>query len=212
MPYQREGSTKISEHWVRSPLLQVNRSCAVCHPYGDDELKGRVLAIQDRHYALLDRTGKAAAEMIDAIVAVRKPHDEKNRAAAESKAREAMAANADFAKLSAADQEKRLKAETKANLLAMWHAEVEKDAKLKQLGELQRAAQWRLDFIAAENSMGFHAPQEMARVLGESIDLSRQAEIQAVALMGGKLPQPLPPAPIPAPPVPATAQGSAPAR
>ena len=31
-------------------------------------------------------------------------------------------------------------------------------------------AQWRLDFVAAENSMGFHAPQEMARILGEAID------------------------------------------
>src|SRR5712692_276292 len=43
--------------------------------------------------------------------------------------------------------------------------------KLKELGELQRAAQWRLDFIAAKNSMGFHASQEMARILGDSIDL-----------------------------------------
>jgi len=33
--------------------------------------------------------------------------------------------------------------------------------------------------VAAENSMGFHAPQEMARILGESIDLSRQAQILA---------------------------------
>jgi nitrite reductase (cytochrome c-552) len=200
MPYQREGSAKVSDHWVRSPLLQVNRSCASCHPYGDDELKGRVLAIQDRHYALLDRAGKAAAEMIDAIVAVRKPHDEKNWPAAEVKARAALAKNPEFARLPQADQEKRVQAETKANLLALWNAEVAKDPKLKQLGDLQRAAQWRLDFIAAENSMGFHAPQEMARILGESIDLSRQAEIQAVALTGGNLPPALPPAPLPGPP------------
>ncbi len=32
--------------------------------------------------------------------------------------------------------------------------------------ELQRKAQWRLDFVAAENSMGFHAPAEAARILG----------------------------------------------
>jgi nitrite reductase (cytochrome c-552) len=188
MPYQREGSVKISEHWVRSPLLQVNRSCAVCHPYGDDEIKGRVMAIQDRHFALLERAGQAASQMIDSIVAVRKPYDERNRAAAEAKAR------------AATTDPQKLQAEVKANLLAMWRAEVEKDPRLKALGELQRAAQWRLDFIAAENSMGFHAPQEMARVLGESIDLSRQAEIQAVALAGGKLPPALPPEPIPAPP------------
>ncbi len=213
MPYQREGSVKISEHWVRSPLLQVNRSCASCHPYGDEELKARVLAIQDRHYALLDRAGKAASQMIDAIVAVRKPFDDKNRAAAEAKAKEGLAKNADFAKLAPADQQKKVQAETRANLLAMWHADVEKDPKLKELGELQRAAQWRLDFIAAENSMGFHAPQEMGRILGESIDLSRQAEIRAVALAGGKLPPALPPEQIPAPPtVPPTAPGAAPGR
>ena len=188
MPYQREGSVKVSEHWVRSPLLQVNRSCAVCHPYGDEELKGRVTAIQDRHYALLDRAGKAAAEMLDAIVAVRKPYDEKNRAAAEAKARE---------KLGASTDPQKLQAETKAQLLAVWRAEVEKDPKLKHLGELQRAAQWRLDFIAAENSMGFHAPQEMARVLGESIDLSRQAQVLAVSLAGGKLPPHLAGEPVP---------------
>ena len=42
---------------------------------------------------------------------------------------------------------------------------------------LQRKAQWRLDFVNAENSMGFHAPQEAARILGESIDYSRQAQL-----------------------------------
>ena len=41
---------------------------------------------------------------------------------------------------------------------------------------LQRKAQWRIDFIAAENSMGFHAPAEAARILAEAIDFARQAE------------------------------------
>ena len=45
---------------------------------------------------------------------------------------------------------------------------------------LQRRAQWRLDFIAAENSMGFHAPQEAARVLGEAIDFARQGQVAAI--------------------------------
>ena len=45
--------------------------------------------------------------------------------------------------------------------------------------ELQRQAQWRLDFIAAENSMGFHAPQEAAMVLGEALDYARQGELAA---------------------------------
>jgi nitrite reductase (cytochrome c-552) len=50
---------------------------------------------------------------------------------------------------------------------------------LKSVFDLQRKAQWRLDFVNAENSMGFHAPQEAARILGESIDYSRQAQIKA---------------------------------
>jgi hypothetical protein len=45
---------------------------------------------------------------------------------------------------------------------------------------LQRKAQWRLDFIAAENSMGFHAPQEAARILGEAIDYARQGQVAVV--------------------------------
>jgi nitrite reductase (cytochrome c-552) len=179
MPYKREGAQKLSEHWVRSPLLSANRSCAGCHPYGDDELKARVEAIQDRHFALMTRAGQAAVAMIDAIVAVRKPYDEKHREAASAKAREALEKKEDFTKASREDRDKKLAAETKANLLTLWREVVEKDPAIKELGELQRAAQWRLDFVAAENSMGFHAPQEMARILGESIDLSRQAQIKA---------------------------------
>ncbi len=44
----------------------------------------------------------------------------------------------------------------------------------------QRKAQWRLDFIAAENSMGFHAPQEAARILGEAADYARQGQVAAL--------------------------------
>jgi len=55
------------------------------------------------------------------------------------------------------------------------------DEQLREALELQRKAQWRLDFIAAENSMGFHAPQEAARVLGEAIDYARQGQIAAMS-------------------------------
>src|SRR6185436_16890445 len=44
---------------------------------------------------------------------------------------------------------------------------------------LHRKAQWRLDFVAAENSMGFHAPQELARILAEAIDYARQGQLAA---------------------------------
>ncbi|MGA8893665.1 MAG: ammonia-forming cytochrome c nitrite reductase subunit c552 [Anaeromyxobacteraceae bacterium] len=182
MPYKREGAQKVSEHWVRSPLLSPNRSCANCHPYGDDELKARVTGIQDRHFALMTRAGNAAVAMIDAIVAVRKPYDERNRPAAVAKARATLDAKEAFQKAPKEEQEKMMAAEVKANLLAAWREDVEKSPKLKELENLQRGAQWRLDLVAAENSMGFHAPQEMARILGESIDLSRQAQVLAGTL------------------------------
>jgi nitrite reductase (cytochrome c-552) len=34
-----------------------------------------------------------------------------------------------------------------------------------------------VDFVNAENSMGFHAPQEVARILGEAIDYGRQGQV-----------------------------------
>jgi nitrite reductase (cytochrome c-552) len=48
-----------------------------------------------------------------------------------------------------------------------------------------------LDFVEAENSTGFHAPQEAERLLAESIDYARQGQL---ALRGVKVPgiQPLP--------------------
>jgi len=52
--------------------------------------------------------------------------------------------------------------------------------------EFQRKAQWRIDFIAAENSMGFHAPQEAAKVLGEALDYARQGEVAVARLRSGR--------------------------
>lgn len=56
------------------------------------------------------------------------------------------------------------------------------DEQLVAARRLHRQAQWRLDFVAAENSLGFHAPQESARILAEAIDLGRQGETAAVRL------------------------------
>jgi nitrite reductase (cytochrome c-552) len=53
------------------------------------------------------------------------------------------------------------------------------DASLDAALKLQRRAQWRVDFVNAENSMGFHAPQESARILAEAIDYARQGQIAA---------------------------------
>jgi nitrite reductase (cytochrome c-552) len=131
MPYVREGAMKVSDHWVRSPLLNISRACQVCHPYEEGEIRARVDAIQARTHGLLERAASANMEMLDAIGAAKKG------GAAPERLADALA--------------------------------------------LQRKAQWRLDFVAAENSMGFHAPAETARILAESIDFARQAERAARA-------------------------------
>jgi len=129
MPYTRVGAMKVSDHWVRSPLLNINRACQTCHSVPEKELESRVLNIQERHHALLQRAAKATTDMIDAIVAAKK---------------------------AGATEEQ-----------------------LKDASELHKKAQWRLDFVAAENSMGFHAPQELARIMAECIDYARQGEMKA---------------------------------
>jgi nitrite reductase (cytochrome c-552) len=129
MPYQRVGAMKVSDHWVRSPLLNINRACQPCHAVPEGELQGRVLAIQDRHHELLQRAAKATTDMLDAIVATKK-------------------------------------------------AGVDEPA-LAKAADFHKKAQWRLDFVAAENSMGFHAPQEMARILAEATDYARQGQLEA---------------------------------
>jgi nitrite reductase (cytochrome c-552) len=132
MPYVREGAMKVSDHHVRSPMLMVNRSCQVCHPFPEADLKARVDGIQGRTHALTQRAAAALTDMLDAIKGARQ---------------------------AGATPEQ-----------------------LKPVHDLQRKAQWRLDFVASENSMGFHAAQETARVLAESIDYARQAQAAAQAL------------------------------
>jgi nitrite reductase (cytochrome c-552) len=130
MPYMREGATKISDHWVRSPLLNINRACQTCHRVSEAEMAARVDVIQSRNYDLMQRGGQAIVALIDGII-------------------DAKAQGATPAQLAAAM-------------------------------DFQQKAQWRLDFIAAENSMGFHAPQEAARILGEAADYARQGQIAAL--------------------------------
>jgi len=92
MPYERVGAQKASDHWVRSPLLNLNRACQPCHAVPEKEAT---------------------------------------------------------------------------------------EADLQAAAAQHRRAQWRLDFVAAENSMGFHAPQELARILGEVIDHARLGQLEA---------------------------------
>jgi nitrite reductase (cytochrome c-552) len=51
------------------------------------------------------------------------------------------------------------------------------DDQLAVARENQRNAQFFLDFVEAENSMGFHAPEEAARILAESINYSRLGQV-----------------------------------
>ncbi len=63
------------------------------------------------------------------------------------------------------------------------------DDKLSPVFSFQRSAMWRLDFIVSENSKGFHAPQEAARILAESIDYSRRAQALALRLRAPAAPE-----------------------
>jgi nitrite reductase (cytochrome c-552) len=67
------------------------------------------------------------------------------------------------------------------------------DEQLKAAMDLQRKAQWRADFINAENSMGFHAPQETMRIIGESIDYARQGLIEVMKVSPAKASAPVAP-------------------
>ncbi|MCO8124931.1 ammonia-forming cytochrome c nitrite reductase subunit c552 [Stieleria sp. TO1_6] len=125
MPYEKRGATKVSSHWVRSPMENINKACQTCHHFPEQDLKQRVDLIQQRTSDLIERAATAMTDMLDAIVA---------------------------AQASGASEQQ-----------------------LKPIRDLQRKAMWRLDFIASENSKGFHASQESARILAESVDYSRQA-------------------------------------
>ena len=62
------------------------------------------------------------------------------------------------------------------------------DEQLEPILTLQRKSMWRLDYISSENSRGFHADQEAMRILGESIDFSRQAQAAALRLRAPEAP------------------------
>jgi nitrite reductase (cytochrome c-552) len=146
MPYLRVGAMKVSDHWVRSPLLNVDNACQTCHRSSEEELRARVHTIQDRTYQLRNIAIDATLELARAIA----------RAGESGSGPERIAA-----------------ARTQ-----------------------QRRAQFLTDFVEAENSMGFHADQEAARVLGLAINYAR---LGTVALHGPDVPSAAPPL-LPPPP------------
>ena len=71
MPYKREGALKISDHHVRSPLLNINRACQTCHKWSEEELKARVETIQSRTHSLRNLAMDALVDLINDIKAAR---------------------------------------------------------------------------------------------------------------------------------------------
>ncbi len=67
MPYIREGAMKISDHWVRSPLLNLNNACQTCHGWSEEELAQRVHTIQDRNYEMRNTAIDATLQLTKQI-------------------------------------------------------------------------------------------------------------------------------------------------
>lgn len=65
------------------------------------------------------------------------------------------------------------------------------DAQLAAARDYQRKGQFMIDFVMSENSMGFHAPQEATRILGDALNLCRLGQL---SLHGAPLPSRNPPA------------------
>lgn len=55
---------------------------------------------------------------------------------------------------------------------------------LAEARNLHRESQMRWDFIAAENSMGFHNPEEALRILADATDYAYQAQLKAIQAAG----------------------------
>ncbi len=134
MPYMRVGAHKISDHHVRSPLLNAANACQTCHKASDTELVARAEAIQERTFEMRNVA-------MDALVAL--IHDIEG-------ARDAGAT----------------------------------DGQLAPARDFQRKAQFLLDYIEAENSMGFHADQEAVRLAGRSVDYARQGQVAVREIAG----------------------------
>ena len=68
MPYIREGGIKISDHWLRSPLTDVNSACQTCHNIPEEDLEARILDIQSDTAQLLRLSEEALLEAMDVII------------------------------------------------------------------------------------------------------------------------------------------------
>lgn len=68
MPFIRKGAMKISDHWLRSPLTNINKACQTCHKADEQHLRDRIIIIQNRTAELLGVAEDSILEAMDAIV------------------------------------------------------------------------------------------------------------------------------------------------
>jgi len=134
--HARSGALKISDHHVRSPLLNIANACQTCHKWPEAELLARAETIQERTFKLRSLAMDAVVELISDIK---------------------------LAKAAGAS-----------------------DEQLEEARQAQRRSQFYVDFIDAENSTGFHAPQEATRIAGEAIDFARRGQLSLRPLNAGK--------------------------
>lgn len=55
-------------------------------------------------------------------------------------------------------------------------------AELKDILELHRKSQMRVDFVNAENSTGFHNPREASRIIFQAIDMARMGQAKLLEI------------------------------
>jgi nitrite reductase (cytochrome c-552) len=141
MPFTRQGSYKISDHNIMSPLKNGMKSCQQCHSQTAEWLSSQVFAIQDRTVSMINRAGYATAVAAKLL-------ESAHKAQADGKA---------------IDQKLYDRA---------------KDFYLE--------AFYRVNYIGAENSVGFHNPSEAGRICADAVafamssqSLLRQALVEA---------------------------------
>ncbi|HBO43472.1 MAG TPA: ammonia-forming cytochrome c nitrite reductase subunit c552 [Planctomycetaceae bacterium] len=133
MPYKTEGGSKFTDHHVRSPLLNIANSCAVCHRWDEEEIRSRVESIQSGVREGRDRAEETIAKAHFDIAAAK---------------------------------------QAGAN-----------DEQLKEARRLVREAQLRWDYVAANNGMGFHAPQECLRILAAAVEMAGQCRVECARIL-----------------------------
>ncbi|MDD5204578.1 MAG: ammonia-forming cytochrome c nitrite reductase subunit c552 [Desulfobacterales bacterium] len=140
MPYTRQGSYKISDHNITSPIKNGMKACQQCHSQTPEWLSSQVFAIQDRTVSMINRAGYATAVAAKLL-------------------------------------ESAHKAQAGGKMI---------DRKLyERAKDLYLEAFYRVNFIGAENSVGFHNPSEAGRICSDAVafamtsqSLLRQALVQ----------------------------------